>query len=64
MENPDLFYEPYALFDILAGYDYKWLGRPTTISLAGKNLTNENYLPSNNSRGQPRRFILSISTKL
>jgi outer membrane receptor protein involved in Fe transport len=48
----------------LAGYDHKWLGRPTTISLAGKNLTNENYLPSNNSRGQPRRFILSISTKL
>ncbi len=64
LENPDLFYEPYALFDILAGYDYKWLGRPTTISLAGKNLTNENYLPSNNSRGQARRFILSISTKL
>jgi iron complex outermembrane recepter protein len=63
LENPDLFYDPYALFDLLAGYDFKWLGHPTTISLAGKNLTNENYLPSNNSRGLQRRYILTFTTR-
>ena len=63
-ENPDLFYDSYALFDLLIGYEFKWQNRPTTIDLAGKNLADKSYLPSNNSRGQPRRFILSISTKL
>ncbi|MDI1338003.1 MAG: TonB-dependent receptor [Lacunisphaera sp.] len=64
LENPDLFYPSYALFDVLAGYEFKWHNHPVTIDLAGKNLANKNYLPSNNSRGQPRRFILSFSTKL
>jgi iron complex outermembrane receptor protein len=64
LENPDLFYSAYALFDLQVGYEYKWRGRPCTIELAGKNLTDESYLPSNNSRGQPRRLILSFSTRL
>jgi iron complex outermembrane receptor protein len=64
LENPDLYYNAYALFDLQVGYEYKWRRRPCTIELAGKNLTNENYLPSNNSRGLQRRFILSFSTRL
>lgn len=63
LENPDLFYSAYALFDLQVGYETKWRGHPFTVELAGKNLSNENYLPSNNSRGLQRRFILSFSTK-
>ncbi len=63
-ENPDLFYDSYALFDLQAGYEFKWGTRPSAIELACKNLADERYLPSNNSRGQPRRFILSFSTRL
>jgi iron complex outermembrane recepter protein len=64
LENPDLFYASYALFDLQVGYETKWRGHPCTIELAGKNLGDKNYLPSNNSRGLQRRFILSFSTKL
>jgi iron complex outermembrane receptor protein len=64
LENPDLYFDAYALFDLQVGYDFKWHGRPCTIELAGKNLANESYLPSNNSRGLQRRFILSFSTRL
>lgn len=64
LENPDLFFKSYALFDLQVGYDFKWHNRPCTIELAGKNLADKSYLPSNNSRGLQRRFILSFSTKL
>ena len=61
--DPDLVFPAYALFDLLVGYEFKWNNRRTTIDLAGKNLADKYYLPSNNTRGQPRRFILSVSTK-
>ncbi len=63
-EDPNLFFPAYALFDAQIGYQTKIGGRDTTIELAGKNLTDKEYFPSNNSRGQLRRFILSISTRL
>jgi outer membrane receptor protein involved in Fe transport len=61
--DPDLVFDAYALFDLLVGYEFKWKNRRTTIDLAGKNLADKSYLPSNTTRGQPRRFILSVSTK-
>ena len=64
LENPDLYYDAYALIDLQVGYEFKWHGRPCTLELAGKNLEDKYYLPSNNSRGLQRRFILSFSTRL
>lgn len=61
--NHALFFRPYALYDITAGYNTKIFGHKTAITLMIKNLANKSYLPSVSSRGTPRTLILSLNTK-
>jgi len=62
--NHDLFFRPYALFDVTLGYTARLFARKVNLSLAVKNLANREYFPSVSSRGQPRTVILTMSTKL
>lgn len=57
------FRETYALVNMIAGYGTKVDGYPVTVTLNGKNLTNKEYLPSQNSRSRPREFVFTVSTK-
>ena len=57
------FRETYTLYNIIAGYSTKIAGYPVTFTVNGKNLTNEEYLPSQNSRSRPREFVASMTTR-
>jgi iron complex outermembrane receptor protein len=61
--NPTLFIESNTIADAVIGYDWK-MGRAAWSATFGcKNLADKEYFPSNQSRGQPRRWVLSLATK-
>lgn len=57
------FRETYTLFNALVGYSTKIFHHPTTFTLNGKNLTDKEYLPSQNARSRPREYVLTASTQ-
>lgn len=63
-QNNTLYFRPYALFDMTVGYQSKIMGRNTEFALSVKNIENTFYTPSLNTRGDPRMFILTITTHL
>jgi iron complex outermembrane receptor protein len=56
-------HQTYTLWNCLVGYSTKVLGYQTTFTLTGKNLTNEEYLPSQNTQSRPREFLFSVTTR-
>lgn len=63
ISNQNLFWEPLTLVQAAIGYSFKWQDRPMNVDLSCKNLFNEEYFPTNNTRGDPRLLILSVSAK-
>lgn len=61
--NPTLFFDPYVLLDAAVGYDFKHEGVAWGVTLNVKNVADKEYYPANQSRGRPRQFTLSASTK-
>jgi len=62
-DTPDSAHQTYTLFGATIGYTWKWRGRPMSLSLTGKNLTDEYYRPSQSSRARPREFLLTFKVK-
>jgi len=63
ISNQELFWEPLSLVTAAAGYTFNFDGRPLSVDLSVRNLLNKDYSGTNNSRGEPRLFILSLSTR-
>ncbi|HVU34168.1 MAG TPA: TonB-dependent receptor [Opitutaceae bacterium] len=61
--NPYFFLASYTLLDATIGYDWRVGKTAWSLQVSGKNLTNKDYLPANQARGLPRRFILSAIVK-
>ncbi len=61
--NPNLFFAPYPLLDAALGYDFKAHRVAWSVVLNLKNLTDKEYYPANQARGQPRRAVLSVTAK-
>ncbi|MFZ5494658.1 MAG: TonB-dependent siderophore receptor [Verrucomicrobiota bacterium] len=61
--NPTLFLEADTIFDATVGYDWKAAGASWGATLAWKNIADTEYFNANQSRGNPGRVILSLSTK-
>lgn len=61
--NPTLFLEANTIYDLTVGRSWKSNGVNWTATLAWKNVADEEYFNANQSRGQPGRFILSLSSK-
>ena len=62
-DTPDSAHQTYTLFGAMIGYTWKWRGRPMSLALTGKNLTDEYYRPSQSSRTRPREFLLTFKVK-
>lgn len=63
LQNPFLFLPSYTLYDLTVGRDWKWRGRPTSVTLAWKNMTNVEYFPANQQRGWPGRVTLDFGIR-
>ncbi|MBI5689838.1 MAG: TonB-dependent receptor plug domain-containing protein [Verrucomicrobia bacterium] len=63
VDNRLLTLPAYTLWDVTVGYDGKCGQRPCNVSLAWKNITDEEYFPANQQRGFPSRVILSFATR-
>jgi iron complex outermembrane receptor protein len=61
--NPTLFLEASTIFDLTVGRSWKMAGHNWSGTLAWKNIEDVEYFNANQSRGQPGRVILSLSTK-
>jgi iron complex outermembrane receptor protein len=61
--GPSTARQTYTQFSALVGYSWAWRGSRMSVDLAGKNLANEYYRPSQSSRSRPREFLLSFSTR-
>ncbi len=61
--NPYLFLPNQLIADVTLGYDFKANGANWNTSLAWKNFTDEDEIPSVRSRGLPSRLIFSLGLK-
>lgn len=61
--NPTLFIPSSTIYDLTVGYGWKVGKQNWSGQVACKNLTDEEYLNANQSRGTPRRYTLTVSTK-
>jgi iron complex outermembrane receptor protein len=61
--NPTLFLAADTIYDATLGYDWKSGGQEWGATLAWKNIADTEYFNANQSRGQPGRVILSVTTK-
>jgi iron complex outermembrane receptor protein len=61
--NPTLFIERSTIYDLTVGRDWKTGKTQWSAALAVKNLENTEYFNANQSRANPRRTVLSVSTK-
>lgn len=63
ISNQNLFWDTLPLLNASVGYTFQMDKVPVSVDLSCRNIGNEEYFPTNNSRGDPRLFILSLSTK-
>ena len=61
--NPTLFLKADTIFDATIGYDWKMNNASWGATLAWKNVADTEYFNANQSRGQPGRMLLTVSTK-
>lgn len=62
-ENPNLFRSPYTLFDVALGYQVRQGRQGWLAELALKNVFDKETFPSNNTRGLPRRVVLTLNRR-
>lgn len=55
--------QTYALLNALVGYSWEAGGHRMSLDLMGKNLLDEQYRPSQSTRGRPHEFLLTFSVK-
>ena len=55
--------QTYALVNLLAGYQWAMGRQRLSVELMGKNLTDEQYRPSQSTRSRPREFQLTLRTR-
>lgn len=63
ISNQNLYWAPLYLVTLSVGYEFKAGTTPLAVDLTCKNVTDKEYFPTNNSRGQPRTLILSLGAK-
>jgi len=61
--NPWLYLPNQLIADLTIGRDFKAMGADCSATLAWKNVTNRDEVPSVRSRGLPSRVIFSLNTK-
>lgn len=61
--NPTLFLDSSLIWDATIGRDWKVGDVSWSATLAVKNIADTEYFNANQSRGNPQRFILSVSTR-
>jgi iron complex outermembrane recepter protein len=62
-DGPKSSRQTYTLYNLKAGYQWKWRDRHMSLDLMGKNLGDEHYRPSQSSRSRPREYILSLTAR-
>jgi outer membrane receptor protein involved in Fe transport len=63
ISNQNLFWDTLPLVNISTGFEFKFDRTPIAVDVSCRNVTNEEYFPTNNARGDPRLFILSLSMR-
>ncbi|MFZ5496996.1 MAG: TonB-dependent siderophore receptor [Verrucomicrobiota bacterium] len=61
--NLQLFLPSYTTYDLAAGYDWKDSSRQYTLQVNWKNLTDEEYIPANQLRGERDRIYATFAVK-
>lgn len=56
--------QSYTLVNALAGYAWRANGRPMSLELAGKNLGDATYRPSQSTRARPREVLLTLRASM
>lgn len=62
-DTEDRYHQNLVLVNAIAGYSTKFGAYPVTFTLNGKNLTDKEYLPSQNTQSRPREFVFSVTVK-
>jgi iron complex outermembrane receptor protein len=62
-DSPATSRQTYALLNALVGYTWEAGGHSMSVDLMGKNLLDEQYRPSQSSRGRPRELMINFSVK-
>jgi iron complex outermembrane recepter protein len=59
--GPDFEHQTYTLVNATVGYAWAWNKQRMSVDLAGKNLTDAHYRPSQSTRSRPRELLLSLT---
>lgn len=62
-DTPESAYQNYTLVNAIAGYSWALNDHPMKLELMGKNLTDEQYRPSQSSRSRPREVLLTLTAR-
>ena len=62
-DSPSSLNQTYTLLNALVGYSWTGRGRRLNVDLMGKNLADEQYRPSQSTRGRPREFLLTFRAR-
>jgi len=62
-DSPSSLNQTYTLLNALVGYSWTGRGRRLNVDLMGKNLADEQYRPSQSTRGRPREFLLTFTAR-
>jgi iron complex outermembrane receptor protein len=59
--GPSFEHQTYTLINATVGYAWAWNKQRMSVDLAGKNLTDAHYRPSQSTRSRPREFLLTLT---
>ncbi len=62
-DEPESSRQTYTLYNLKAGYQWKWRDRLMHLDLMGKNLGDEHYKPSQSTRSRLREYLLSLTAR-
>jgi iron complex outermembrane receptor protein len=62
-DTPESARQSYTLYSAMAGYAWAWNDHPMKLELMGKNLSDEQYRPSQSSRSRPREVLLTLTAR-
>ncbi|MCQ8105708.1 TonB-dependent receptor [Methylomonas sp. SURF-2] len=62
-DSPSSARQTYALLNAAIGYSWEVGGHRMSLDLLGKNLLDEQYRPSQSTRGRPREFFFTFSVR-
>lgn len=62
-DGPESSHQTYTLVNAMVGYDWKLRGQRMGVELLGKNLTDQDYRPSQSTRARPRELLLMFTAR-